>query len=180
MANQRRRGNAGRGSHSGYGSDDGGYSGPGGFSGYGSYSGYGGAGAAAVRLPHSGETSGTVTRTRRMSRKNPTNRGFALLLGAVLLWAGLGYTSGLVRIISLRREMTSVRRQITAVNSRNKELEKAVADMQSPAYVEKVAREELGLVRPSEVKFVVARSVNPADPSAQDVPRHRSPKAGPD
>ena len=40
---------------------------------------------------------------------------------------------------------------------RNKQLEEEIANWQSPEYVERAAREELGLVKPGETMYIFAQ-----------------------
>jgi cell division protein DivIC len=91
-----------------------------------------------------------------------------LLLG-VLGWLVFGYISGVARIIQIRHEMSTVKQEMSAVQSRNKELEGKVREMQRPEYIEKIARTELGLIKPGEVKFVMSKSVDGSNPEARDI-----------
>jgi cell division protein FtsB len=127
----------------------------------------------AYRNDDFNQTGASVGLRAQKRTKTKPRFGFGLVIVVLLAWAGVGYASGLIRFIALRGEMAQVRKQTAQVEQRNRELERTIVDMQSPAYVEKVAREELGLVRPAEVKFVVARPVNPSDPTHGDV-THRA------
>lgn len=113
-------------------------------------------------------------RSRRRSRSrtgSAANRRFAVFLVALLVWAGLGYATGVVRILALQREIGQVQRDLATTRRQNKELEKAVAEMQTPEYIERAARDQLGLIRPDEVRFVVGRPVDPTNPNRRDVVR---------
>lgn len=55
----------------------------------------------------------------------------------------------------LREEILRVEREIQAIHARNQELQEVVSQLRDPAYLERVAREELGMVRPGETRYVV-------------------------
>ncbi len=116
----------------------------------------------------------TIRRTRSRARarhRSAANRRFAALLVALLVWAGVGYATGLVRIIALRRQISRVERELDATRRHNRELEKAVAEMKTPEYIERAARDQLGLMKPDEVRFVVGRPVDATRPDRRDVVR---------
>ncbi|MGE5552997.1 MAG: FtsB family cell division protein [Betaproteobacteria bacterium] len=110
-------------------------------------------------------------RGRVARRRSAADRRFAAVLVALLLWAGVGYATGLVRILALRREIARVEQELAATRRHNRELEKTVAEMQTPEYIERAARDQLGLTRPDEVRFVVGRPADTTNPERQDVER---------
>jgi cell division protein FtsB len=78
-----------------------------------------------------------------------------LLGGAVLavLTLGLGVYGGnqVLRVTHLRREVEAMERDIVTLRARAEELSRTVDRLRNdPAYIEKLAREELGYVRPDE------------------------------
>jgi cell division protein FtsB len=78
-----------------------------------------------------------------------------VLGGAALavLMLGLGVYGGnqVLRVTHLRREMEVVERDIVTLRARADELARTVERLRhDPAYIEKLAREELGYVRPDE------------------------------
>jgi cell division protein FtsB len=78
------------------------------------------------------------------------------LLGSgavVLLTLGLVVYGGnqVLRVSQLKRQMETMERDIVALRARAEELSRTVERLRSdPAYMEKLAREELGYVRPDE------------------------------
>lgn len=120
--------------------------------------------AAATAYDYSVQERELLTPTRRTRRRARTktrsasSRRFALFLTVVLAWAGIGYASGLVRIMGLRADIARANKELATLQKQNRELAKSVAAMQTPQYVERVAREQLGLVRPDEIKFVVGKT----------------------
>jgi len=81
--------------------------------------------------------------------------------GLLLLAAGLAVYGGhqLLRVRAMRGEIAAMERDIVTLRARTDELTRAVERLRNdPAYVEKIAREELGYVRPDEtiLKFPAA------------------------
>jgi cell division protein FtsB len=71
----------------------------------------------------------------------------------VLLAAGVaGYAGNqILRVTQMRREIVTMEREITTLRARTEELTRTVERLRNdPAYVEKLAREEFGMVRPDE------------------------------
>lgn len=88
------------------------------------------------------------------SRRKP--RWGALLALLVVLY--FGYSSlGQIRLaLELRQKIAAVNAQIEAGRQRTEELKKEITYLKSDAYVEKAAREQLGLVKPGEIIFLPA------------------------
>ena len=91
-----------------------------------------------------------------------------LLGGAALavLTLGLAVYGGnqILRVTHLRREVQAMERDIVALRTRAEELSRTVDRLRNdPAYLEKLAREELGYVRPDEtvLKFPSAGRSTP-------------------
>ena len=80
----------------------------------------------------------------------------------VLLAAGIAAYAGnqILRVTQMRREISTMEREITTLRGRTDDLTRTVNRLRNdPAYVEKLAREEFGMVRPDEtvLKFPSAR-----------------------
>jgi cell division protein FtsB len=78
------------------------------------------------------------------------------VLGSVvvaMLTLGLAIYGGnqVLRVTHMRRDIEAMERDIVTLRARADELSRAVERLRNdPAYVEKLAREELGYVRPDE------------------------------
>ena len=73
--------------------------------------------------------------------------------GLVLLAAGLAVYGGqqVLRVRQMRGEIAAMERDIVTLRGRTDELARTVDRLRNdPAYVEKLAREQLGYVRPDE------------------------------
>lgn len=89
-------------------------------------------------------------------RRKVTPRFFVVVaIFIVTLYLGYGYVKGFVRMRALHREVAQVQQQIAELEQRNLELERRIALYDSNAFVERAAREELGLVNPGEIPVIV-------------------------
>ena len=73
--------------------------------------------------------------------------------GLLLLAAGLAVYGGhqMLRVRAMRGEIAAMERDLVSLRARTTELSRTVERLRhDPAYVEKIAREELGYVRPDE------------------------------
>jgi cell division protein FtsB len=57
------------------------------------------------------------------------------------------------RMIALKRNLVDVEQEIISVRSQNELLLREIEQLHSLTYLEKLAREELGMVRPDEILF---------------------------
>lgn len=94
------------------------------------------------------------TNSVRRRRRRLTTR-FWLIIGLLVFgYAAVSYTTGFLEIWRLRQEIQRVELEIAATKTRNEQLRHELAYLQSDEYIEKVAREELGLVRPGETPVI--------------------------
>jgi len=82
--------------------------------------------------------------------KNPLVLAMCLLLGLLL------YTSSdnLVRIWGMYQEIRELEKQLAEMEAENERLAEMVRLMETEAWVEQAAREELGLVKPGEIILI--------------------------
>jgi len=79
-------------------------------------------------------------------------------------------------------QAAALRQEIKAIEQANAALETRIAYMSTEAYVERVAREELNLVRPGETSYVVVPvgpRATPVKPASADTPRRSLPDSRP-
>jgi cell division protein FtsB len=95
-------------------------------------------------------------------RLNPRRLGIAAMVVLAVGLAVFGVKES-VRAWQIRREMAKVQRELTTLRARQSELTKAVERLRSdPHYIEKLAREEMGMVREGET---VLKFPSPASPT---------------
>ena len=66
------------------------------------------------------------------------------------------------------------RARLEALKTENRSLEQRLARLNDPEYQEKLAREQLGLVRPGETSYVVVPGPTPTQTVAADEPAKRA------
>jgi cell division protein FtsB len=84
------------------------------------------------------------------------------ILGVVVAAALLG-DRGALHLWRLRTEVEAIHGEVRALEAENEQLARVIADLHDdPATIERIAREELGLVRPGERVLRFPRSPRPA------------------
>jgi cell division protein FtsL len=97
--------------------------------------------------------SGTVTRTRSIGgRAKPTAR--AALLVVVVMILGLAFVYPARQYLGERAQIADLRQQAHALEVQNGALQHRVAELHDPAYLERLARECLGMIKPGDIAFV--------------------------
>jgi cell division protein DivIC len=89
---------------------------------------------------------------------------------ALVLLAGAGVTFGGAywRTYELRREAARLVRERDELVRRNAELREEIRLLYRPEYIERLAREQLGLVRPGEVPVIVVEPTPPPAPTGDE------------
>lgn len=91
----------------------------------------------------------------RRKRLRLTPRFWLITALAIFAYIAASYASGFVEIWRLRVEIHQVKEEIVEAEARNEQLRKELHYLQSDEYIEKVAREELGLVKPGETPVIL-------------------------
>ena len=76
---------------------------------------------------------------------------------ALVLWVGFHFAKNASVNYKLKQDIISLQKEIAALEMRSRQLEEEIANWQSPEYVERVAREELGLVKPGETVYKLSQ-----------------------
>jgi cell division protein FtsB len=97
-----------------------------------------------------------------------------MLLGpAVLLVVLLALATNVLplrQIVAQRQELAATTSQLDRITAQNVMLDAKVAALETPVEVERLAREELGYVRPGEQAFVVMDPTPQTDPAPAATP----------
>jgi cell division protein FtsB len=111
-----------------------------------------------------------------MARAARGLRARRLRLGLLALVVGALAVTGIApaqQVYQQRRLIDKEEAKLAALTEKNAALESRLARSQDPAYMEKLAREQLGLVRPGDTSYVVipgppvpAPPAPPAQPSS--------------
>jgi cell division protein FtsB len=109
-----------------------------------------------------------ITRLPDLGQADPPRRQRRFPLVAVVLLAGLAITlAGIFpfrQMIAQQRQVDQTEARLNALVIENGRLEGAVAALQSISEVERLAREEHGLVRPGETAYIVDQEDEPVGP----------------
>lgn len=100
----------------------------------------------------------------RRKRWKITPRFFIFLLCLLSLWVAFGFAHRYLKLILIQSKITRVEREIAAIESRNQAISEQMDTLQSDEYIEKMAREKLGLIMPGETVYIPMRSARPDDP----------------
>ena len=91
-----------------------------------------------------------------------------IVVGALLVLALMAVfgDNGVLALRRLRGEVDTLVREVRALEAENERLSRAISELQEdPAVIERIAREELGLVRPGERVLRFPRSPRPDGPT---------------
>jgi cell division protein FtsB len=91
-----------------------------------------------------------------------------LLIGSLAL-TGLGPVR---QAYYQRQSIQEEEARLKALEERNAQLERRLLRLQDPAYMEKLAREQLGVVRPGETSYVVVPRPEPVNPPPKPVKKN--------
>ncbi len=84
------------------------------------------------------------------------------------------YLRGYLELVRVNYQISVVERELKAWEAKCDELRREIEYLSSPEYVEKAAREELGLVKPGEVPVIVAQPQAPdSEPGVTERPGGR-------
>ena len=73
----------------------------------------------------------------------------------VLLFNAFG--SSYLSVYRLRREAAGLDREVQGLRRENAQLREELRRLHTPEYIERLAREQLGLVKPGEIPFILIR-----------------------
>jgi len=71
-----------------------------------------------------------------------------------ILYAGYLIITQELKILELKAEVIRIRQQIELYEARNNLLSQVIENLKSDEYVEKIAREELGLIKEGEIPYL--------------------------
>ncbi|MDD4170214.1 MAG: septum formation initiator family protein [Eubacteriales bacterium] len=78
----------------------------------------------------------------------------ALFLMLLLAYLAFSLTSQFSSLGAMQRDIQNIKQEVTTLKEKNKDLHIELQQFQNDAYVEKEAREKLGLVKPGETRIV--------------------------
>ena len=106
----------------------------------------------------SGETLGVEDKARK-KEKAGAGRGFnwfAILLAAIVAYGGWILADQQMTMGALDDDMAAARERLQAARTENQQLKDENTRLQDDDYIEKLAREELGMTRKGEMPYIYA------------------------
>lgn len=93
---------------------------------------------------------------------------YIIVLLTLPLIVFLAFSAGrkVLETFALKQEAAVIQQEIEDLRARNAELRQQIEYLRSDAYVERIAREELDLVRPGDVSFIVTSPKPDATPAS--------------
>jgi len=101
----------------------------------------------------------------RPLRFRPSRGVLVFLVMVGLVTAVLGGVFPFRQIFAQHRQVDTAEQQLADLIAANEELEEEIATLQTPTEIERIAREQFGLVRPGEVGYVVEQPAGAAEES---------------
>jgi cell division protein FtsL len=95
--------------------------------------------------------SASVELPRRRLRFTPRALVLAVIMIALLFYLVVPMRT----YVAQRNRLSQLERQTQILEQQNQVLSQQVARLNDPAYVEQIARECLGMIRPGEISFVI-------------------------
>jgi len=90
-----------------------------------------------------------------MKKRNKTNRLFLFLLIAGSLFLSLWGAKSYYSIHQARKSLKKTEEKLTQMELENRELKEQIDNLANPFYLEKLAREKLGLAKEGEVIYKI-------------------------
>lgn len=82
------------------------------------------------------------------------SRAFIVLLLALVIFTGYKFFVNYQHINRLKVRINNLEQNIAVAESKQNELQEELENINTPEYIEKIARNELGLVKPGEVLLI--------------------------
>ncbi|MDD3652685.1 MAG: cell division protein FtsL [Desulfotomaculaceae bacterium] len=101
----------------------------------------------------------TVSEKRGITEKRKTfnfsrSKLPVLIFMSLLAYLAFSLSSQFSSLTAMQRDIQSIKQEVTTLKQKNENLRIELQQFQDDAYVEKAAREKLGLVRPGETRIV--------------------------
>ena len=91
-----------------------------------------------------------------MAKKRVRIQPWRIVLLVVGLWVVFSFAKSGLANLRLRQEIDALQKRLVVLEMRKEDLEREIEEWKSPENVERVAREQLGLVKPGEVVYRVS------------------------
>jgi cell division protein FtsL len=93
-----------------------------------------------------------VRKKRKVFR--PEKKLPVIIVIILLIYLIISFVMHFNRLFALQNDITEIRQQVNELKMKNEDLKKQLKQVQSDTYIEQVARERLGLIKPGETRVV--------------------------
>ncbi|MDR7434445.1 MAG: cell division protein FtsL [Armatimonadota bacterium] len=116
-------------------------------------------------------------RERGFQRSSSSHRRWLLSIGILIvaLFVAISFVETYLKVFQLKQEATKLAEERRELQRQNAQLREEIKLLQRPEYVEKLARERLGLVKPGEIALRIVETPSPVE-SPQERPKGDHPK----
>jgi len=104
-------------------------------------------------------------RTEAIAGPRPKLTGRAALLAVLILSAGIASIVPVREYLEQRARIEGLEQTAVAIQEANRQMQAEMRNLRDPAYLERLARECLGMVMPGEIAFVTVDGDGPSVPS---------------
>lgn len=94
----------------------------------------------------------------RRSPRKKIHKFWKYILSFFLVYCLVSFAGSLFNLYKMNQELALMGEQVAEIQAKNSELRKTIDQIQSDEYVEKIAREQLGLVRRNETLIITTSS----------------------
>jgi len=91
---------------------------------------------------------------RRVSFNLSKSKLPTLIIVLLLCYLAISFSSQFSRLSNMQRDVVNIQQQVQEMRDKNAALREELRLVQSDAYIEKVAREKMGLVKPGETRVI--------------------------
>lgn len=102
-----------------------------------------------------------ATATRRRGRFGFPRWVWTLAIAAIIVLSAVAFTSTFLELYRLQRDADRLIRMRTALRQETAALREEIRALHTPEYIERIAREQLGLVKPGEIVLLIVQPPRP-------------------
>lgn len=99
---------------------------------------------------------------------------WTLAITAVIVVTAVAFTTTFLELFRLQREADRLIRMRTALQQESAALREEIRALHTPGYIERIAREQLGLVKPGEIVLLIVQPPSPAPAPPPPAPEETS------
>lgn len=93
-------------------------------------------------------------RARVKKKRSPASVAGKLAVAAASVYLVVSFVGGQMQVAERQKELERVKTQVAVQEEANEQLRRMMEDGDTDAYVERIAREQLGFARPDEKVYV--------------------------